>query len=75
MAKYSKIGWTNHTMKFWSGCNKVSAGCQTCYIGNFMRRFGSVGKGKRRLMSLDLVRDIDQQFRDANVPVFSSRRI
>jgi protein gp37 len=40
MATNSKIGWTQHTMNFWWGCNKVSEECRHCYIGPIMRRAG-----------------------------------
>lgn len=40
MAENSKIGWTDHTMNFWWGCNKVSAECTHCYIDGIMRRAG-----------------------------------
>jgi hypothetical protein len=40
MAENSKIGWTDHTMNFWWGCNKVSTECTHCYIGQIMRRSG-----------------------------------
>lgn len=41
MAENSKIGWTTHTVNFWTGCNKVSAECANCYIGPLMRRRGA----------------------------------
>ena len=40
MAENSGIGWTDHTMNFWWGCNKVSTECQRCYIDGIMRRAG-----------------------------------
>lgn len=40
MAENSKIGWTDHTMNFWWGCNKVSTECLQCYISPIMRRGG-----------------------------------
>lgn len=40
MAENSKIGWTDHTMNFWQGCNKVSEECRFCYIGPTMKRAG-----------------------------------
>lgn len=40
MAEDSGIGWTDHTMNFWWGCNKVSPECGHCYIGGIMRRAG-----------------------------------
>lgn len=38
----SKIGWTDHTMNFWWGCNRVSPACKHCYIGPIMKRSGNV---------------------------------
>lgn len=40
MAENSNIGWTDHTMNFWWGCERVSAECALCYIGPIMRRAG-----------------------------------
>ena len=40
MAENSKIGWTDHTMNFWWGCNKVSIECKHCYISQIMNRSG-----------------------------------
>lgn len=40
MAENSKIGWTDHTMNFWWGCNKVSKECENCYIKQVMGRAG-----------------------------------
>lgn len=37
----SRIGWTHHTWNPWWGCNKVSAACLHCYIGQIMRRSGN----------------------------------
>lgn len=31
MGENSKIEWTDHTFNPWSGCQKVSPGCQHCY--------------------------------------------
>lgn len=31
MAENSAIEWTTHTFNPWSGCSKVSEGCQNCY--------------------------------------------
>src|SRR5436190_143488 len=42
MAENSGIGWTDHTMNFWQGCNKVSAECAHCYIDSLMRFAGRV---------------------------------
>jgi protein gp37 len=45
MAENSSIGWTDHTMNFWWGCNKVSPECTHCYIDGIMRRAGRVPFG------------------------------
>lgn len=45
MAENSGIGWTDHTMNFWQGCNKVSEECRHCYIDGIMRRAGRVPFG------------------------------
>ncbi len=42
MAENSGIGWTDHTMNFWWGCNHVSTECLYCYIGPLMRFAGKV---------------------------------
>lgn len=34
------IGWTDHTVNFWQGCNKVSEECRFCYINFPVRRQG-----------------------------------
>lgn len=39
--KNSMIGWTHHTWNPWWGCDKVSAACLHCYIGQIMRRSGN----------------------------------
>lgn len=31
MAENSKIEWTDHTINFWWGCEKVSPACANCY--------------------------------------------
>lgn len=41
MAENSNIGWTNHTNNFWVGCDKVSPGCQNCYMFSGQKRFGA----------------------------------
>lgn len=40
MAENSGIGWTDHTMNFWWGCNKISTECQHCYINGLMKLAG-----------------------------------
>jgi protein gp37 len=40
MSQNSKIEWTDHTANFWTGCVKVSAGCEHCYAEMLSRRFG-----------------------------------
>ena len=40
MGTNSKIEWTNHTMNYWVGCEKVSVGCKNCYAERNMKQFG-----------------------------------
>ena len=39
MAKTSAIGWTQATWNPWTGCAKVSAGCEHCYAEAIAERF------------------------------------
>jgi len=41
MGKDSKIAWTDHTWNPWVGCNKVSAGCENCYMFRDQKMFGN----------------------------------
>jgi len=41
MGKDSNIAWTDHTWNPWVGCNKVSAGCENCYMFRDQKRFGN----------------------------------
>lgn len=36
----TKIAWATYTHNFWSGCNKISAGCKNCYAERLMRQNG-----------------------------------
>lgn len=52
MSEVTAISWTNHTFNPWSGCVKVSAGCQNCYAANLppaMRRGAEWGKDLPRV--------------------------
>ena len=40
MAENTKIEWATHTVNFWWGCEKVSAGCKNCYAETLSHRFG-----------------------------------
>lgn len=46
----SKIEWTDHTFNPWSGCIKVSPGCQHCYAETLSNRWGKDvwGPGPKR---------------------------
>lgn len=45
MGAQSKIEWTDHTFNPWSGCTKVSPGCDHCYAESWSKRAGAkVGK-------------------------------
>lgn len=39
MANKSKIQWTDATVNFWTGCQKVSPGCKYCYMYRGKSRF------------------------------------
>jgi len=40
MAENSKIEWTDHTVNFWWGCEKVHPGCAHCYAEAWSKRWG-----------------------------------
>lgn len=40
MAEKTKIQWTDNTQNFWTGCDKVSPGCNNCYMFTGQKRFG-----------------------------------
>lgn len=40
MSESSTIEWTEATWNPWTGCTKVSAGCDNCYMMTMKRRFG-----------------------------------
>lgn len=43
--KDSKIEWTDHTFNPWTGCTKVSPGCDHCYVEAWSKRSGIVEWG------------------------------
>ena len=45
MAELSKIEWTDHTFNPWTGCTKVSPGCDNCYAEAWSKRSGHVRWG------------------------------
>lgn len=45
MAEDTKIGWTDHTFNGWTGCTKVSPGCEHCYAEGWAKRSGVVQWG------------------------------
>jgi protein gp37 len=45
MAENSKIEWTDHTFNPWTGCMKVSPGCDHCYAESWAKRSGTVQWG------------------------------
>lgn len=47
MAEHSNIEWTDHTFNPWTGCTKVSPGCDGCYAEAWSKRSGSVQWGPR----------------------------
>lgn len=40
MGTNSKIEWTDHTWNPWRGCDKVSPGCDNCYMFRDAERYG-----------------------------------
>ena len=40
MAENTAIQWTDNTLNFWWGCQKVSQGCSNCYAESFSKRVG-----------------------------------
>ncbi|MBN8700334.1 MAG: DUF5131 family protein [Chitinophagales bacterium] len=38
--KETKIQWTDHTVNFWMGCKKISAGCKYCYMYRDKEMYG-----------------------------------
>lgn len=45
MAENSNIEWTDHTFNPWTGCTKVSPGCDHCYAEGWSKRSGHVEWG------------------------------
>lgn len=52
MGDETKIEWTDHTMNFWTGCTRISPGCDHCYAASMSKRnpgtFGSWEPGAER---------------------------
>lgn len=46
MGETTKINWSDSTCNFWSGCTKVSAGCQFCYAEALSNRGLTDSNGK-----------------------------
>lgn len=55
MAENSKIEWTDHTFNPWTGCTKVSPGCDHCYAESWAKRSGTVrwGAGEPRRRTIE----------------------
>jgi len=55
--KNTKIGWTNHSHNFWTGCTKVAPECANCYAEGQAKRnthtFGQWGPGALRRRTSD----------------------
>ncbi len=47
--KESKIEWTDSTVNFWMGCNKISTGCKYCYMYRMMEKDGKSGNSIQRV--------------------------
>jgi protein gp37 len=52
MGENTKIEWTGHTFNPWTGCTKISPGCDHCYAESWAKRAGTVrwgvGEPRRR---------------------------
>lgn len=48
MTVNSKIEWTDHTFNPWTGCTKISPGCDHCYAEGWAKRSGHVEWGGQR---------------------------
>lgn len=57
IGKNSKIEWRHHTFNAWSGCDRISPGCDNCYAGRiekrFPGRFGTWGQHGKRVVTSD----------------------
>jgi len=42
MSEFTGIAWCDSTVNFWSGCTKVSPGCEHCYAEELSKRFGGI---------------------------------
>ncbi len=40
MGELSKVEWCDHSQNFWRGCDKVSPGCDNCYMFRDQKRYG-----------------------------------
>ncbi len=47
MGENSSIEWTDHTFNPWTGCTRVSPGCQHCYAESWAKRSNIVGWGPK----------------------------
>lgn len=55
MAEGSKIEWTDHTFNPWTGCTKITPGCDHCYAEGWAKRSGLVkwGNHDRKRTTVD----------------------
>ncbi len=57
MGQNTAIEWAHHTFNAWTGCAKVSPGCEHCYAAEIAHRFqgtiGQWGPGGTRLLASD----------------------
>lgn len=61
MARISKISWTDGTLNFWEGCEKVSPGCLHCFAEDRDRRYHEGkhwGRGAQRKKSKSAIDNI-----------------
>lgn len=50
MGLKTRIGWTDHSVNFWAGCTKISAGCKHCYM--YRDWGGRFGKNPKEVVEI-----------------------
>lgn len=43
--EYTSIEWADHTLNAWTGCTKISPGCDNCYAASWAKRTSTVKWG------------------------------
>lgn len=66
MGSSTNIEWADATVNFWTGCEKVSAGCKNCYMFRDLGRWGKDGKTVTRVKATtikSILRKLDKPSR------------